>query len=245
MELWYAILLGAVQGFTEFLPVSSSGHLVIVQSVLPGFTQPGALFDVVLHLGTLFAVLIFYYRDIVNLNAKYLYLLVLGTVPVVIIGLIFQEYIEVLFVSTKVVGFALVFTGIMNLLVDKLKTSKNTPNTKDAIIIGIAQAIAMIPGISRSASTIFAGVGREIKRKDAAKFSFLLSVPAILGASILQFSTHFNGGDVQIGFYALGFISALVSGVLAIRLTLRTLQKRNFKYFAYYCFAIGIIAFLI
>ena len=123
MELWYAILLGVIQGFTEFLPVSSSGHLVIVQSVLPGFTQPGALFDVVLHLGTLFAVLVFYYKDIINIKAKYLYLLVLATVPVVIIGFVFQEYIEVLFVSTKVVGIALIFTGIMNLLVDKLKTT--------------------------------------------------------------------------------------------------------------------------
>lgn len=245
MELWYAILLGVIQGFTEFLPVSSSGHLVIVQSILPGFTQPGALFDVVLHLGTLFAVLVFYYKDIINIKAKYLYLLVLATVPVVIIGFIFQEYIEVLFVSTKIVGFALIFTGIMNLLVDKFKTNKSAPTPKDSIIIGIAQAIAMIPGISRSASTIFAGVGRGAKRKDAAKFSFLLSVPAILGASILQFSTHLNGGDIHIGFYVLGFISALVSGVLAIRLTIRTLQKRNFKYFAYYCFVIGIIAFLI
>lgn len=245
MELWYAILLGVVQGFTEFLPVSSSGHLVIVQSVLPGFSQPGALFDVVLHMGTLIAVLIFYYKEIINIKAKYLYLLILATIPVVIIGFVFQEYIEVLFISTKVVGFALIFTGIMNLLVDRFKTSKNIPSTKDSIIIGITQAFAMIPGVSRSASTIFAGVGREIKRKDAAKFSFLLSIPAILGASVLQFSTHINDGDIQIGFYILGFVSALISGIFAIRLTLRTLEKRNFKYFAYYCFAVGVVAFLI
>jgi undecaprenyl-diphosphatase len=131
------------------------------------------------------------------------------------------------------------------LFVDRFKTIKSTPSTKDSIIIGIAQALAMIPGVSRSASTIFAGVGREVKRKDAAKFSFLLSIPAILGASVLQFSTHINDGNIQTGFYILGFVSALVSGVLAIRLTLKALEKRNFKYFAYYCFAVGTIAFLI
>jgi len=245
MELWYAILLGVVQGFTEFLPISSSGHLVIVQSVLPGFTQPGALFDVVLHLGTLFAVLIFYFKDIIKIKAKYLYLLVLATVPVVIIGFIFQKHIEVLFVSTKVVGFALIFTGIMNLFVDKFKTSKKIPNTKDSIIIGLAQAFAIIPGISRSASTIFAGVGKGVKRKETAKFSFLLSIPAIMGASIIQILSYGNSSDVHIGFYLLGFVSALIAGVLAIRLTIKTLQKRNFKYFAYYCFLVGIVAFII
>jgi undecaprenyl-diphosphatase len=245
MSLVYAILLGVIQGFTEFLPISSSGHLVIVQSLLPDFTQPGALFDVVLHLGTLFAVGVFFYQDIVKIQVKYIYLLVLATIPVVIIGFIFQEYIELLFISTKAVGVALVITGVMNLFVDKFKTKKSTPNTRDAIIMGIAQAVAIIPGISRSGSTIFAGVGREVKRKDAARFSFLLSIPAIFGASILQFSSHLNSNDIHIGFYILGFLSALASGVCAIRLTLKMLQKRNFKYFAYYCFFVGVLAFLI
>lgn len=245
MDLWYALLLGIIQGFTEFLPISSSGHLVLAQSLLPGFTQPGALFDVVLHLGTLFAVLFFYYRDILKLKTKYVYLLILGTVPAVIIGFVFQEYIELLFVGTKVVGIALIITGFMNYFVDKFKTQISEPTRKDSVIIGIAQAMAIIPGISRSGSTIFAGVGRGIKRKEAAKFSFLLSIPAIFGASILQFSSHVGGTDIQVGFYLAGFLSALIAGVAAIKLALRLLEKKSFKYFAYYCFILGVIVLTI
>jgi len=245
MNIITSIFLGFLQGLTEFLPVSSSGHLVLVQSLLPGFTQVGVLFDVFLHFGTLFAVLVFFRKEILKLPPKYYLYLALGTIPAAFIGYFFKSQLESLFTSTKLVGFALLATGLVNLLTDKIESTGKKLSFKNSFITGVAQAIAIIPGISRSGTTIFASVAQGVDKKSAAKFSFLLSIPAVLGANILEFATH---GVSEIGnytFYLTGFVFSFISGLLAIYLVFKFLTQRKFKIFAYYCFIVGILAILL
>jgi undecaprenyl-diphosphatase len=244
MELFWAALLGLVQGFTEFLPVSSSGHLVIFQRLLPSFSQPGVLFDVTLHFGTLFAVLFFFRKEIFKLSPKYLGYLVLGTIPVVIIGFFFKDQIEGLFNSVKLVGAALLITAFLNFFTSKKREGKKEINGFFAFVIGIFQAIAIIPGISRSGATIFAGVNLGMERKKAATFSFLLSVPAILGANLLEIISNL-GKPVDFGFYSIGFIFAFLAGFLAIGLVLKLLQSSRYRLLSYYCIALGVVALLL
>lgn len=237
--------LGVIQGLTEFLPVSSSGHLVIAQSFIPNFHQPGVLFDALLHFGTLLAVVVYFRNALFSLDKKMLGLLALGTVPAGLVGFLFKDSIEVLFSSTMVVGLALLFTGAMNWLVDseELKT-KNEKRVGwiDAIVVGLFQAMALVPGISRSGSTIFAGVFRGIDRKTAATFSFLLSVPAVFGAVSLEV---FNYGVQGLDFvYIPGILAAFAIGYASIGVLMRFLLERRFRIFAVYCFAAGILTLL-
>lgn len=245
MDLIYAIILGAIQGLTEFLPVSSSGHLVVAQTLIPNFSQPGVLFDVVLHLGTLLSVIIIYRKKLLKLDLKYLGLIVAGTVPAVVVGFLFQDQLELMFAGLNFVAISFIITGIMNLAVDRFNSLKEKIDFKDSFIIGIAQAVAIIPAISRSGSTIFAGSALGIKKENVAEFSFILSIPAILGATVLQLVTY--GGTVNIlaPYYILGFISSLVFGILSIKIALKLLLTKNFKIFGIYCIILGaIIAFL-
>jgi len=239
------ILLGIVQGLTEFLPVSSSGHLVIIQSFLPGFSQPGILLDVVLHFGTLFSVAFFFRKKLLSyFNTRYLTLLVIGTLPAVVIGLLFKNQIEAFFQGVRVVGWALLVTGALNLLTDKFKTKTDVITKKNALLTGIVQAVAIIPGVSRSGSTIFASVAQGISKKEAAEFSFILSVPAVLGANILEMATS---GDVLTGsypLYILGFLVSFVAGYIAISLVFKLISSKHFEYFAYYCFALGLLTII-
>jgi len=244
MNLFWAAFLGLIQGITEFLPVSSSGHLVIAQNIIPEFEQPGVLFDVVLHLATTFAVLYFFRTRLIELVKKYFLLLVIGTIPAVIVGLLLQDQIEILFGSVRMVGFALLVTGIFNFYVDRITVKKDSISKGNSFLIGIFQAVAIIPGISRSGSTIFGGVLSGVDRKKAAEFSFLLSVPAIIGANILQFISHPINGDLKPLFYVAGFIAAFISGLISIHLVFRSLAKRKFKLFSYYTFALGILVIL-
>lgn len=245
MNIFWAAFLGILQGLTEFLPISSSGHLVLVQSFIPGFSQPGVLLDVVLHLGTLFSIIYYYRRRIVKLKLNYIYLIIIGTIPVVLIGFLFQDYIEMFFGSVKLVGIALIVTGIINLLTDRAVSRSVKVKYKESILIGFAQALALIPGISRSGSTISAGSNLGIDKRKAAEFSFLLSIPAILGASVLQIASYGSDGLGNMTYYIAGFFAAFITGVFAINLVLRSLKARNFKYFAVYCFIVGGIALLI
>lgn len=243
MDYLSSILLGIVQGFTEFLPVSSSGHLVLVKSFLPFLTFPGVILETVLHMGTLFAILYFFRKEILSIKLNFLKIIIIGTIPAGIVGVLFSNSIELLFNSTRLVGYALLLTGLFNLLVDKIKTSKDEISVKDSLVIGVAQAFAIIPGISRSGSTIFWGVMKGIDRKKAASYSFLLSVPAVFGANILEF-LKFRGslGGLDFPALSLGFVAAFVSGVFAIKIVISWLEEGKFKYFAYYCFLIGLIA---
>jgi len=245
MNILQAGFLGILQGLTEFLPVSSSGHLVIAQSLIPNFTQPGVLFDVILHMGTLCAVFFYFRNKLLSLNKKYIQLLIVGSIPVALMGLLFQDYFESLFSGTLVVGIALIITSIINYLTDKAKKTRSKVNNWDSFIIGFAQAIAIVPGISRSGLTIFTATKLGIDRKKAAEFSFILSIPAIFGASILQFTKYSSEIGDNLSIYITGFIFAAVFGYLAIYFVIKILQSRKFIYFAAYCAAVGVFALLL
>lgn len=245
MNILQAIILGTVQGLTEFLPVSSSGHLVIVQSIFKNFDQPGVLFDALLHLATAFAILIYFREKILKLEKKLIYLILIGSIPAGIVGIFFDSFIESLFASTLVVGIALLITAAFNFATDRAYARREKVEGIDAIIIGIAQAIAIIPGISRSGSTIFAATSLGIKRQDAAEFSFLLSIPAILGASFLQFIKHGTNSDLSIFVYLTGMVAAFLTALGAIYIVLSILTQKRFVIFSVYCVIVGIISIFI
>ena len=245
MNLFQASILGILQGLTEFLPVSSSGHLVIVQSLIPGFSQPGIFFDVVLHAGTTLSVLIYFRKNVIQLFKKYFVQIIIGTIPAVFLGLIFQEVIEQIFSNITIVALALIVTSLMNYLINGSKTKKTKVANSDSLFIGLAQAFAMIPGISRSGSTIFAATQRKINRKQAAEFSFLLSVPAVLGANVLQLFKYRFSDNVSMSFYSFGFLAAFLSGLIAINLVFSLLKKKKFNLFALYCFVLGVLVLII
>jgi len=243
MNYLWSLVLGVIQGFTEFLPISSSGHLVLVQSLIPGFAQPGVLFDVCLHFGTLFAVLFFFRKKLFKLSFKYILYIAVATIPAVIVGYISKNSISTLFSSVGIVGVALVLTGLINYLTDKQKEEEKSLDYKKSLFIGIMQAFAIIPGISRSGSTIFAGTKSGLSSKDAAEFSFLMSVPAIIGANILEIYSNW-GESINYTSYFIGFLAAFISGILAIKIVLKFLEEKRFKVFAFYCLVLGIITLL-
>ncbi len=245
MNILLAVLLGIIQGITEFLPVSSSGHLVIAQSMIPGFSQPGVLFDVILHAGTLFAIFIYYRKVIRKLSRRYILLILIGSIPAAIFGYIFLNYVEGFFTNLKIVGFALLITALFNYATDKAKPIGTKISEKRSLFIGLAQAFALIPGISRSGATISVGTNLGIKRKKAAQFSFLLSVPAILGANFIQIVTHGGSGELALVTYLAGFFSALVAGYISIGIVLKLLIGRRFSIFAIYSAVLGIVLILI
>ena len=245
------ILLGIIQGLTEFLPVSSSGHLVIFQSLLN--LEHSIAFDVIVHLATGLAVVLYFWRDIWSLfttQRKMLWLLIVATIPTALMGFFLKDYFEALFGSTAAVGFFLLLTAAIILLAEwRGKGSRGLGDMGiwDAILIGIAQGCAIAPGLSRSGSTISASLGRNLDRGFAARFSFLLSVPAILGAGILQSKAIFKAGTVGIGLtpLVLGFLAALFAGLLAIKIFMVIIQRTSIRMFAYYCILIGtVVVFL-
>lgn len=238
-----ALILGLIQGFSEFLPISSSGHLVIAQSVL-GFKQSGVVFDTILHAGTTAAVLWFYRDYLRKIDLKMIILLLIGTIPAGIVGVLFSSQIESLFSSVKIVGFALLVTAVMNYVTDKQSGMREGIDKFDAIIVGIAQSVAIIPGISRSGSTIFAATQMNIDRKSAARFSFLLSIPAIVGANALEIMKHGVGDGTPVSVYVIGFLAAFASGLLAIHFVIELLIGKKFKYFGLYAAIVGVIAII-
>ncbi len=258
MALIKAILLGVIQGMTEFLPVSSSGHLVIASRLL-GFQEQGLVFDVMLHLGTLLAVVIVFRDDILKMlyapfrwisgNRKrqvrhFLYLdiyIVIATLPAVIIGLGFKDRIEMMFSSTFVVCLMLIVTGLLMIITSFLKDRGKRLNSFRSLLIGCAQACAMAPGISRSGTTIFAGMLLGINRETAARFSFLMSIPAILGAAVLQLRDVFIQPLLPetLMYIGAGTVSAAVTGYFAIILLLDVVRKNRLPWFGYYCLAVA------
>ncbi|NOY52777.1 MAG: undecaprenyl-diphosphatase UppP [Deltaproteobacteria bacterium] len=257
MTLLNAAILGLVQGLTEFLPVSSSGHLVIVQHLLH-FTDPNLAFDVVLHLGTLLAVFIYFGADLRKILSASLgkgdskwrrvgLLILLGTVPTGVIGVLFKDVFERLFSSPETVVWTLAVTGLLLFTADRVKRADRPLSgigVKDAILIGVVQGISVIPGISRSGSTIATGLYRRIEARAAARFSFLLSIPAILGAVVLEGKDilgHTVGGSGAAFF--VGFMTAAVSGWLAIRILMALLVRRGLTGFALYCWGVAAITF--
>lgn len=251
MNLWEAAALGLVQGLTEFLPVSSSGHLVVAQAVL-GVDAPGVLVEVVLHVGTLLAVVVVYRSRVLELLRgvigggrdawRYVGLLVLATLPAVAVGLGLGSVIERAFDSLAFVGAAFIVTGTMLWTTRRRTGTRPEPTGPGALSIGVAQAFAVFPGISRSGSTIAAALWANVEPVRAAEFSFLMAIAAIGGAAVLELP-HLGAGAQSIGWPALatGFGMALVSGVAAIRLLVRLLARRAFHQFAPYCWTIGMV----
>lgn len=245
------VLLGIIQGLTEFLPVSSSGHLVIFQSLL-GIPHSLA-FDTIAHLATALAVLVFFRRDIMELftaKRKMLWLILLAGIFTAVLGLGFKDYFENLFSSVTAVGFFLLLTGVVIIAGEKLGKGQRDlgqMNVWDAVIIGLAQGLAIAPGLSRSGTTISAALGRNLNRDLAARFSFLLALPTILGAGIVQSKEIIKAGTVGIGFgpLLLGFVAAFISGWIAIKIFMEIIRRASLRGFAYYCFVVGILILIL
>ena len=268
MRIIEAIILGIIQGLTEFLPISSSGHLVIFQQFF-NIQEADVAFDVMLHLGTLIAVLIYYRKDVLELISEFILLIgswirgerpkllepdrpyrilmimvILATIPTALIGLLFKDIFVKLFNHMNVVGYALIVTGILlwisNRFVGNRKKAENM-TILDALTVGIVQSVAMIPGISRSGSTIFAGLFKGFTPEFAARFSFLLSIPAILGAVVLEGKDVLSSASTFHDFLSVasGFLAAAISGYIAIRILITLLNRKKFNYFAYYCWGVG------
>ena len=254
MPLHTAVLLGLIQGLTEFLPVSSSGHLAVAQYFLPGFSQPGLLFDIVLHLGTLLAVFIYFRREILfMLRAlgpgnegtpwrRLWILLFVGTLPAVVAALLFGDLIEKSFSALWVVGVGWIVTGVLLLSTARLTMSERSLEAlklTDALAVGLFQGAALLPGISRSGSTIVGALLRGLSHDAAARFSFLLSIPAIAGAAVYDLPrVSLLEADAAVG-YLVGFATAFVVGYISIGVVLRLLAIRLFHLFGYYCLAAG------
>lgn len=250
MSLWEAIFLGVVQGATEFLPVSSSGHLVISQQLL-GIRIPGVVFEVVVHLATLVSILLVYRARVADLvrgtfsgdagSLRYLGLLLVATLPAAVVGLLWKDQVEALFESPVVPGVALLVTGAFlwtsRWALDR--TERPAPSTGSSFLIGLAQACALIPGISRSGSTVVAALWLRVDAEEAAAFSFLMAVPAIAGAAVLQIPDLGAAGGPDALPLLAGGVAAAITGVLAIRTFVAMLARRSFHFFAPYCWAVG------
>lgn len=285
MSVLYAILLGIVQGITEFFPVSSFGHLDLIQSLMGINRGPGVLFEVMLHMGTLAAVVLFFFRDIRQIAIelvglvgdlvgnvhlyihnkrtgdhlhyaklvqgsyrKFTVLILVATIPTALLGYQARALVVRVSISPLFCAAALLITGMLLLIVDLgqsggTKTPRDT-TYGDAMWVGICQGIAVLPGFSRSGLTISAALLCGLSRKFAVKFSYILSIPAILGAMFLELGEFTSPGmNVGLGFtFFLGMLVAGITGIFTIRLLLGLIQKKKFRFFAYYCFAAGILA---
>jgi len=247
VELQNALFLGIVQGLTEWLPISSSGHLVLVQQILK--MQVPLLFDVMLHFGTLIAVIVFFWEDILKiLNFKsegksLIKYIIVGTIPIILIGLIFHDMIEAFFSNLFVVGISLIITGII-LYLTKKSEGRNQLKLFDSILIGIAQAFAIIPGISRSGATISTGLFRGIDKEKVFKFSFLLSIPAIIGANLLELIMNPITETSTLPLFV-GVVTAAIMGYLALKILYKMLKKGKFYYFYFYCIILGLLVLIL
>lgn len=246
MTSFEAIFLGIVQGATEFLPVSSSGHLVLAQELL-GWQQPDLTFDVWLHFSTLLAVIIFFWKDLLSLTKKEMSVILVASIPAAVVGLFFEDAVGGLFASTRIVASTLLVTGLFNLITARIIKKRaedkesSTIGFKKGFIVGLFQALAIIPGISRSGSTVLAGSMQGLDRLKAFRFSFMLSLPVILGASLLQFIKVIKQGTVgQINidfFLAAG--AAFLTGLVSLHIFQYVMKKARLDWFGYYCLVLG------
>ncbi|OGD96960.1 undecaprenyl-diphosphatase UppP [Candidatus Curtissbacteria bacterium RIFCSPLOWO2_01_FULL_38_11b] len=253
MNYFLAVIAGAVQGLTEFLPISSTGHLIIFEKIF-GIPQEkfGLAFDASLHLGTLLAVIIFFYKDyisLLNIKKKLLVNIAVGTVPAVFFGLLLENYIESNFREIWVVAASLILFSFVIVLAEVLgKQIKNGTQIKfsDSLVIGFFQAIALIPGVSRSGSTISAGLFLGFKREEAAKFAFILSGPIIAGAGFMKFSEATSGNLSlnDFNFFIIGILSSAFFGFLTIKYFLKYLSSKNLYPFIVYRIIVGLILLL-
>jgi len=262
-----AILLAVLQGITEFLPISSSGHLVIAQSLLNIHSQAIMSFDVYLHFGTLISLLVVFWRDVrdmalslthsfskENLKGRYqsddsfrmVVNVLIGCIPAGVIGVLFNHQIEAIFQDPKMVAVNLVITGLILFLTRLSKPEENRKiGIGFALVIGLAQAVAILPGISRSGSTIAMGLFLGLMPVLAARYSFLLSIPVIAGAALLETKNIFYYASA-LGFLPIltGIAMSAVSGYIAIKLLMKVMERGKFSLFAFYCLIVGALAIL-
>ena len=269
MDIFQAIIIGLVQGLTEFLPVSSSAHLIFAQQAL-GLSDVGLAFDVLMHVGTLVAVIVYFFNDIVNMIKGFLlslvdlkngnfmgeikkdpykklaWLTILATIPVGVVGVLFNDIIESMFKGLTIPAFLLLVTGCLLYASQRMNSGRidvRNMTIKEALIMGCGQALAVLPGLSRSGTTIAAGLFAGLDKEFAAKFSFILSIPAILGAAVFQLK-DLSGGSVEIGACIAGFVVAVISGYLAISVLLKIVREKSLDIFAYYCWIVGLIVLI-
>lgn len=281
MDFLKAIILGLIQGIAEFLPISSSGHLAIFKHVLGFDSETGLLFDVLLHLGTLAAVFVCFYKDIWELikegfaiifqffrslggllfkkkkwepvvttpYRRFVMLVIVSTIPTGILGILLKDVIELASATLLIPGILLLINGIQLLISDRLKDGEKNEKTvsyKNALVVGTAQGVATFPGISRSGTTITACLACGFTREFAVRYSFIMSIPAILGALVLELLDFTSEAleTAQLLQYTVGTVVAAVVGYICIKTMLVIVKGKKFKYFAYYCFAMGAFAVL-
>lgn len=261
MTIIQAIILGIIQGLTEFIPISSSGHLILVHEWL-GVTTESLIFDVALHLGTLIALVIYFYKDIYSItkslfvrdnNTNLAMVLAVATVPAVIAGFFLQDLAESSFRSVRLVSLGLIIVALLMLWAEsyskklKQKTKLQNVSARQGVLIGIAQAVALIPGVSRSGATITTGLFAGVERKDATRFSFLLGIPITFGAVLKVFSSSGTLDLLQAEqtIFIVGVLSAFLSGIFAIQFMLKYLAKHTLNVFAYYRIVVGIVVLLL
>ena len=270
MNIIQGIIIGIVQGLTEFLPVSSSAHLVFIQKFLG--VESSLAFDTFLHLGTLIAVLWFFRWDIYKMLKSWwlsigdilqgrftqgfyddpykrlAWYVILATIPVAIVGVLFEDSVDALFAGALYVpAFFLFVTGTILYLSQRMTSGKinyDTITKREAFFMGMGQACAILPGLSRSGTTIAAGLTIGLDKEFAAKFSFILSIPAILGAFILQVKDIGSAMDANFLPISLGFIASIIAGYMAIKWMLDLIQNKSLDIFAYYCWLMGLIVFI-
>jgi undecaprenyl-diphosphatase len=249
MGILESIVLGIVQGLTEFLPVSSTGHLVLLQNVF-GFPEPQLFFDTMLHLGTLIAVVAVLWRNILDLFRKPINLvyLVIATIPAIVVTLLFKDFIEGTF-SGMYLGYGFLFTAIILVLAELFSSrirTKRKVNAGVALAMGAMQAVAIFPAVSRSGSTISGGLACGLDRKQAATFSFLMSIPAILGSVAVQGYEIFKESALPADLLPtlIGMVCAAVSGFFAVKFMLALIAKRKLYGFAIYVAILGVLVLL-
>ena len=266
MGLFEALVLGIIQGLTEFLPISSSGHLVLVPAVLR-WDSPSLVFDTTVHLATLVAVVAVFWRDLIKMivswgnglrlgrpfmtvESRLAWWVILATLPGILAGFFLEKTFESLFARPNVVGAFLLLTALLLVLAEvfgRHRRSISGITWLDSLLIGIGQAAAIAPGVSRSGATIAIGMLRGLTREAAARFSFILSIPIIAGAGLMQLVKLVNQGGLQAEALPLlvGFLAAAVCGYVAIRLLLAYIRKRPLYPFAVYCVIVGVLSLVI
>lgn len=269
MDLIQAILLGILQGITEFLPVSSSGHLALARALLGRELMPGITFEVVVHFGSFCSIIVYFrariaeiIRDLVNSfsmegiktkrflhdqSTRFSMIIIISMIPAMIVGFTLKDQIEELFLNPVVVSIMLLVTGTLLFLTRFVKNPKSEVDVKRGILMGVAQACAIIPGISRSGSTISVGLFSGVNRDSVANFSFLMVLPVLAGAMLLEVLEIMEHGIEYAAAFNLfaGFLASFISGYIALKYLIILLKREKFHYFSFYCWAVGIAGLII
>ncbi|MFH1308123.1 MAG: undecaprenyl-diphosphate phosphatase [archaeon] len=237
-----SVLLGLVQGISEWLPISSSGHLAIIQNIFK--INVGVEFDIALHFGTILAVVVFFWKDIVKIvtkEQKILVYIIVASIPTAIIGFGLSLYINNIFSSFLIIGISFLITGAL-IFISSLYFERGKLNIRNTFIAGIFQGVAVIPGISRSGATISSLMFQGVERKQAARFSFLLAIPAVIGANLIEIKSI-----VSLDYFNLipGLLAAFIGGLVALFLLFNYMIESRWRWFAYYCWFLGLVVLIL